>query len=166
MKIIKGKTAEEQLKSVDTILTRFSRRLHKTVTGVITPYPISNYVQTPMDGVVLRYMFPVDGMIILGGVFIEDMPKSGVNVYAVIHAEEGHKSETFFVDRKSFLVKPNIDVSAGSRLVLSVIPKADEQVSGIWVSFLWAPEIKDGIIKRFLIDGLERIEKNAVSEEE
>lgn len=165
MKIIKGKTTEEQMKSVDVILNRFSRRLHKTVTGVLSPYPISNYTQSPVNGVVLKYMFPINGRILLGCVFIEDMPKSGVDIYAVVHTEEGHKGETFFAKKQSILIRPNIDVVAGSRLVLSVMPKAEEQVSGIWVSFLWVPEIGDSVIKQFLIDDLEKVREDALHKE-
>lgn len=157
MKVIKGKTTEEQMKSVDTILKRFSKRLHKTVTGVISPYPISSFVQEPGEGPVLRYMFPISGTVLIGSIFIEDMPKSGVDIYAVIYVKDEIKSETFFSKKQSIFIRPNIDIAAGSRLVLSIKPKADEQVFGVWTSFLWAPAIKDSVIKQFLISDLDRV---------
>ena len=164
MKVIKGETLEEQMKHVDTVLKRFSRRLHKTVVGVIPPYPISGYVQSSIDGVVLRYMFPAEGRIILGALHIEEMPKSGVDVYAVVHLEDIHKSEVFFTKKASVLIRPDIDVVARSRLTLSVKAKGEEQVSGIWASLLWVPEIKDSVIKRFLVDGLDKVEEENASE--
>jgi len=163
MKIIKGETVEEQIKHIDTLLKRFSRKLHKTVVGIVPPYPISNYVQSPIDGVVLKYMFPADGKIVLGVLHIEDMPKSGIDIYAVVHFDETQKSETFFTKKESILIKPDIDIVAGSRLTLSVKTNGEELVSGVWVSLLWVPEIRESIVKQFLIDELDKIGKKNAS---
>lgn len=165
MKIIKGETTEKQIEHIDTILKRLLRRTHKTTTGIISPYPISSYVQSPIGGVVLRYMFPVDGKVTLGALFIETMPKSGVDIYAVVHLEDTHKSEMFFTKKASVLIKPDIDIVAGSRLVLSVRAKGEEEVFGIWASLLWVPEVKDSAVKQFLIDELDKVEENALLEE-
>lgn len=166
MKVIKGETLEEQMKHVDTILKRFSRRLHKTTAGIISPYPISSYVQSPIGGVVLRYMFPISGKITLGALYIEGMPKSGVDIYAVVHLEETYKSEVFFTKEASILIEPDIDIVAGSRLVLSVRAKGEEEVFGIWTSLLWVPEVRDSVVKQFLIDELDKAEEENASESE
>lgn len=165
MKIVKGDTVEKQIKHIDVILDRFSRRLHKNTIGIIPPHPISNCVSLlPTDGVVLRYMFPIDGSIILGALHIDNMPKSGVDVYTVAHVGDSPKSETFFTKKQLTIVKPDISVSAGTRLVVSVRVKDGEQVSGVWVSLLWVPEIKGTVIKQFLIDELERKGLESVNE--
>ena len=164
MKIIKGETTEKQIEHIDTILKRLLRKTHKTAAGIISPYPISSYVQSPIGGVVLRYMFPAVGKITLGALFIETMPKSGVDICATIYLEDAHKSEVFFTKKVSVLIKPDIDVVAGSRLVLSVRTKDEEDVYGIWTSLLWVPEVKDSITKQFLIDELDKIEEENASE--
>ena len=63
MKIVKGSTVEQQIRSIDGILNSWNRRIPRKITGVITPFPISGYANNPQDKVILRYMFPVDGKI-------------------------------------------------------------------------------------------------------
>ena len=158
MKLIKGETLEEQMKHVDTILKRMSMKLHKTITGVITPFPISGYVSNPIDKVVLRYMFPADGKITVGGTFIESIPKEGIDIYLNIHRVDGNiDSKSIFVKKQSVMIKPDVDVFCGDRLVISIDSKGGESVSGVWTSFLWVPNIRDSEVKKFLIDDLERI---------
>ena len=157
MKLIKGETLESQMRSVDKILDRFSRRLHKTVTGVITPFPISGYVSSPVGKVILRYMFPADGRITVGGAFIESIPKGGIDIYLNIHRVDGNiDSKSIFVKKQSIVIKPDMDVFCGDRLVISVDSKGGESVSGVWTSFLWVPTVRDSEIKKFLLDDLER----------
>lgn len=167
MKIVKGKTVEEQIKHIDTILDRFSRRLHKTTAGIISPYPISNFVKSSSDRVVLRYVFPIDGMIPLGTLHIDNMPKSGVDIYVVAQAGDVHRSETLFTKRQFTVIRPDVKVAGGTRLTVSVVPRNGEDVSDIWISLLWVPEIRGTVVKQFLIDELDRMgRENALSEEE
>ena len=158
MKIIKGETLEKQMNHVDRILKSYSIRLHKTVTGIITPFPISNYSETSADGVVLRYMFPAYGKVTIGGMFVEDMPKHGVNVVATIYRGQAVDSKTFFSKRQSIIINPDIKVSAGDRMLIKVeTVSSEESVSGIWIAFLWTPEVKDSVVKELEINDLEKI---------
>ena len=160
MKMIKGETLEKQMRHVDRILRQYSHRLHKTVTGVITPFPISGYSEAPIDDVVLRYMFPADGKITVGGLFVEDMPKHGVDITTTILQTSTQISNTVFSKKQSIIVTPNVKVSAGDRLIIRVIPVSNEEtVSGIWITFLWTLAIKDSEIKQFLIKDLEKNEE-------
>jgi len=161
MKIIKGGTLEEQMKSVDVILDRFSRRLHKTARAIVTPYPISSYVDTPIEDIVLKYMFPTNGTLKAGYMFVEKMPKSGVDLLIDIGIGELHRSEQTFTKKSPITIQPNISISAGSRLTVKVIPK-EEEVSGIWIAFLWAPDVKNVVVKEFLIDELNKISGNNI----
>lgn len=159
MKMIKGETLEKQMKHVDRILKQYSHRLHKTVTGVITPFPISGYSETPIDDVVLRYMFPASGKVVVGGVFIEKMPKNGVDILTTIYRGSIMESRTFFSKRQSTVIEPNVDIVVGDRLIVKVLTvKPEESVSGIWTAFTWSPEVKDSVIKQFLIKDLEKNE--------
>jgi hypothetical protein len=154
MRILKGSTLEEQMKSVDTILSRQSRRLNKTAKAIVTPFPISNYVDIPIDNVVMKYMFPADGTISVGYLCVEKMPREGVNLLMRIDIGELYREEQMFVKKSPLLIKPNISISAGSRLTVSVVPREGE-ISGVWIAFLWSPEVKNAVIKKFLIDELE-----------
>ena len=165
MKMIKGETLEAQIKHVDRILKSYSHRLHKTVTGIITPFPISSYSETPVDNVVLRYMFPANGTITVGGLFIENMPKDGVDISTIIYQEFTQISDTVFSKRQSIIVEPNVKINASDRLLIKVVPKVEgETVSGIWIAFLWTPAVKDSEIKPFLIDALEKGDIDALFE--
>ena len=165
MKIVKGNTIEKQIEHIDVILDRFSRKLHKTTSGIISPYPISNYSMSA--GIVLRYVFPIDGEIPLAAMYIESMPKSGVNVHTIIEIGESRKSDTQLVKRKSVVIRPNIQLKGGTRISVGVTPVNDEEEAcGIWVSLIWVPSIRGAVVKQFLIDELERIGREAVECEE
>jgi len=159
MKMIKGDTLEKQIKHIDRILKLQSRRLHKTVTGVITPFPISGYCENPEEGIVLRYMFPAGGKITVGGMFVENMPKQGVNIETIVYQKLTHISKIAFSKRQSIMIEPNANVDAGDRLLIKVTSvNKEEVVSGIWIAFLWTPAVKDSEIKPFLISALEKTE--------
>ena len=162
MKLIQGETIEEQMKHVDVILKRMSLKLHKTVVGVITPFPISGYASVPVNKVVLRYMFPADGTITIGVAFIENMPAEGIDIYINLHRGDAVESTSVFTKKQAVMVEPDAEVIVGDRLVVSIDPKGQGEVSGIWTSFLWTPKIRNAEIRQYLIDDLERIgEENA-----
>ena len=163
MKLIKGETLENQMRSVDKILDRFSRRLHKTATGIITPFPISNYVQTPADGVILKYMFPAGGKILSGVMYIEDMPKDGVDLYTVLWRNKASDSRSLFTRRNLTIVHPNIDVLMGDRLTISIVAKGGAEPCGIWISLLWEPKVSDAVVKKFLIEELDEQQKEELN---
>ena len=165
MDIIKGDTVEKQMKHLNVLLKRMSKKLHKTVVGVITPFPISGYTKDPVDSVVLRYMFPSSGKITVGGAYIESMPKDGIDIYTNIHRGDSVLSNSVWTNKKYVLINPDVEILAGDRLVISVVSKGGD-VSGIWVSFLWVPEVKDSEVKQFLIEDLERISEENVREEQ
>ena len=168
MKLIKGETLESQMRSVDKILDRFSRRLRKTASGIVTPFPISNYVHTPSNGVVLNYMFPAAGKILFGAMHIEDMPKDGVDLYTVLWRDKISDSRSLFTRKGLTVIHPNIEVLMGDRLTVSVIAKGGAEPCGIWVTLLWEPKVSSAVIKKFLIAELDRQqeeEREALSEE-
>jgi len=153
MKLIKGDTLEKQMGHVDRILKSYSHRLHKTVTGVITPFPISGYAEVPIDGVVFRYMFPLNGKITIGGMLVESMPKKGIDITTTIHRGDKSESRDFFSKRKSIMIEPDVKVAAGDRLVIEVSPiDPEETVSGIWTAFMWVPNVEDAEIKQIMLN--------------
>jgi len=162
MKILKGETVEEQMKSVDTMLSRYSRRLHKTVKGIITPYPISNYIDVPIKDVALKYMFPIEGTLLIGHIYIEQMPEEGVDIFMVLGLEDKFKSEQIFTKENFVVMRPNLLIEAGSRLTVSVKPKGGSRVTGIWTALLWEPNVKETVVKKFLIDELDKVGKDNV----
>ena len=160
MKMIKGETLEKQMKHVDRILKQYSHRLHKTVTGVITPFPISGYKYMPADDdTIFHYMFPSSGKITTGGIFIDNMPKNGIDIITAVHQGDLVNSRMFFSKKQSIIIDPDADVNAGDRLIIKVKPiKFEEVVSGLWIAFTWTPKVKDAVVEQFLIEDLEKNE--------
>ena len=75
IRIPKDTDNEKKFMYIETILNRFSRRLHKTVIFATPPSIISNFVkEIPEDGIILRCVFPCSGKI-MGLTTVADMPK-------------------------------------------------------------------------------------------
>lgn len=154
MKLIKGATLKQQMNHVDRILKGFSGRLHKTVVGLVTPFPISSYSETS-EKPIIRYMFPADGKITAGGMCIEGMPKAGVSINITVCSGLECESKVVETKRQHVAISPNLEVKFGSRLIIKVDPVNDgDVVSDIWIAFLWVPAVKDTEVKQFLIDDL------------
>jgi len=162
MKIIKGETLEEQMKRVDVILSRFSRHLRKTASGIVTPFPISGYTKTLSSEPILRYMFPAPGKVLSGVMHIEEMPKNGVDLYAVLHRDEVSNTRSLYTRKKLTIVHPKIEVITGDRLSLSIVTKGGDQAVGIWISLLWEPKVPDAVVKKFLIEELDRQQEEEI----
>ena len=159
MNIIKGNTLKKQMESVDKILKAYSYRLRKTATGFVTPFPISKY--SDLSGTVLRYMFPIGGKITVGGVYIEEMPKSGVDIKVTVCSGPLCDSKSVTSKKNPVAVMPDFEVFPGTRLVVEISPANDkETASGIWIAFLWVPKVKDTEIKQFLVEDLMKIEES------
>ena len=154
MELIKGETTEQQISHVDVILKRMSRRLHKTVVGIIPPNLTFNYIKTPAeDGVLLRAIFP-SGRLIKGFMFIDKyVDKDPVNFIAEISGLQGTQSRVFTTRKQLLIFEPNLDLEIGDRLVF----KTDSplRIEGIWTGFLFQIEMKDSVQKTFVIDQLE-----------
>lgn len=138
------------------------RRAHKKITGIVTPYPISNAViGDKVEGVILRYLFPCDGKITKGMFKLGDKPKKWVSINVKLFNDQKHLIKGFMLEKKSIVVEPDLDILSGDCIEVSVVPHIDDIVKEVWVSMLWKPLIKDVEAKSFLITELE----NDISEE-
>jgi hypothetical protein len=156
---------ESRISHIETIVSRLARRSRTSATGIVTPFPISSYTDAPVNKVVLRYMFPASGMVTKGAIFIEGMPKEGVNITVSILNALGKSSQTYFTKRRDLLLEPNKSIFAGDRLVIEMEQVAPaETLSGIWIAFLWSPSVKDTQVKQFLIEELDKLEESYGSE--
>ena len=123
MKIVKGKTVEAQIKHIDLILSRFSRRLHKTTAAVITPTLVPSFKESLVNDVCLSAMFPVDGTVLIGAIYIEGMCKDGVDIHATVSGDFGTRKKSMFTKRQLTIVRPNIEVPAFSRIEIKIISR-------------------------------------------
>ncbi len=149
---------EAQIKKIDKQIERLQRRSAKVATGLITPYPIS-HVMTGDDiqGAILKYMFPCDGVITKGIIKLGEKPKGLVSIETDLVSEITSSARGFVIERLITKIDVNLKVAAGDCLTVSLKGNVDHPVKEIWISFLWTPSMKDIEAKSFLIDELEAI---------
>jgi hypothetical protein len=167
-KVIKGNTPEEKFNSVDTILSRLMRRAVKTCSAIITPFPIFAYADAPTEDPIIRYLFPVGGTILKGYVFVDVMPKKGINIETtLLQADGSSMSRTFFTKKNMAVEDVMTDVVPGVRLEVSVsLVDLQESIGGVWLSFLWIPKVSNEIAMQFILDDLDKQEKEYASQGE
>jgi hypothetical protein len=147
---------EERIKKLEIVSERLMRRARKHVVGLITPYPISNAVfGEKVEGAILRYMFPCDGVIIKGMVNLVTKPKKWVSVNVKLFSDARSIIKGFTIEKKTLTIQPNIPVTAGDCLEISIAASPEDVVKEVWISFLWTPSMKDVTAKSFLISELE-----------
>ena len=53
-------------------------------------------------------------------------------------------AKSLLVDKVSELIKPDLEVAEGDRLIVTADPvDPDEDISAIWISVLWVPSTKN-----------------------
>jgi hypothetical protein len=156
MKIVKGDTVEKQIKHIDLILARFSRKLHKTVIGVVPPIVIPFYYsQVEAGDTVLRFITPVDGTMLGGAIFIEEMEEKRMPLSIKLQSGLDIMDVGFEVKLGFSALKKEVDMKAGGRI--SVVMHGEAK--GVWLSLAFEPTVGVGKIKRMMIDELDRVEE-------
>lgn len=159
---------EKRIAFIERVVTRLTRRTRKSITALITPYPISNAIfGEDIRGTILRYMFPCEGTITKGLIKLGRKPNTGINIGVRISNNLGVESKSYVITRRALLVNPALGVSSGDCLELFIEPVAGEPpINEVWVSFLWIPTIKDIEVKSYLIEELEKDSEEFVLLEE
>jgi len=158
---IMGNTADEKFKHLERILQRFSRRLHRTVVGLVPASPIFGFSVSPAQNpFVLRAIFPADGIITKAALFVGKSNKS-VEVMATIRTGNATTSEVFVVKKKAIVEELNFPVKAGSMLEVEVLEPL-EDVANVWVGLLYEVGMKDTHQMKIAIDQLEAIAEGAL----
>jgi len=148
---------EKRIGFIETVVSRLALRANKRAIALVTPYPISNAVfGDNIKGSVLRYMFPCEGTITKGLIRLGAKSKQGIRLIIRMFDTMGGTSKEFIIDAKVFLSALDIPVKSGDCLDVLVEPvDPNEQITEVWVSFLWTPTVRDIEAKSFLISELE-----------
>jgi len=154
---IKGDTVEKKFTHVERILQRFSRRLHKTVIGLIPASPIFGYCESSIkDATVLRAIFPADGIITHTAMRAEKCNKGSLVTVNVTSGNE-ELIKTFPLKARAVVQEVNFPVEAGDSLMIEVVDESEEGVFGVWVGLLYQVGMKDLASTKFLIDQFEAL---------
>lgn len=145
----------KRIEDLERTTERLMRRAGKKTSALITPYPISNAVfGVKVEGVILRYMFPCDGVISKGMFRLNKKPKNEVYGLAKIFNDNEEHSKGFTITKKSLSAILDIEIKSGDCLEIS-ITAVEDILTEVWVAFLWKPTMFDIEVKSFLIEELE-----------
>ena len=161
---VKGKTADEKLKSINVVLRHFSRRLSHKIVGLIPSAPVMKFVVPDEDGVVLKMICPADGTITQGCAYIESEDK---RVSLRIQLRRGSRAEEDLHDLRTNVSLPfrfNTEVKIGDMITLLVEePVIDglrvSRVKGVWLGFLYEVSPKGLGRVDFVLEQLEKMEE-------
>lgn len=153
---------EERIKKLEGTVKRLIRKsTKKTVSAILTPYPISNCVAGEnVSGTVLKYMFAARGVINKGQIRFDKKLAAGVRITILLENDLGGQSKSYIASGNQMLIEPDLEVFSGDRLTVSVNPNDPENgvLSEIWIAFIWTPHVGEATVKSFLIDKLGEIE--------
>ena len=147
---------EKRIAFIERVIMRLSRRTNKNMTALITPYPISNAVfGEDVRGVILRYMFPCEGVISTGIISVNEKPKNTTDIIIDLFHGDGVRSISYVISNKTLPLEIDLDVKAGDKLELSINPSGTQKLVEVWASLLWTPSVNDVKAKSFLFDDIE-----------
>lgn len=113
-----GETLEEKVGNVETILRRLLRRTPQKATIVIPPIPFCSYVSSVADdGLLARWVFPTDGMIVGIHVYagmVADKVKPSLLIMVSTDSEGAIKHVPYTL--RSTYAEMKIPITAGSRI--------------------------------------------------
>lgn len=148
----KDATVEERLNKIEKTLKRLFLRARKKTTAVVPPFPITTVIEEGSESK-LYYMFPCDGTIKKSAVVLEKKPEESLMVDISIMGEITGTSKKTVLDDRVVVTEPELNVSSLDRLTVTIDGAGYEKA---WISILWTPIMKEGQIKNFLIDELEK----------
>jgi len=151
-----GKTTEEKFGKVEQTLQRFSRRLSKTIIGVIPPTIIQGFAHEPdEDGTVFRAFIPIGGKLAGGGLYVDSYSTNQlVTFYCNVISPDARNGMKLVTKKQSQVLSFDFNIPAMSRLVIKVDdPKA---VKDVWVGIALIIEPSEQETKQFLISELEK----------
>lgn len=153
MRVVRGSNVQAQMKSVDTILARLSRRQEIKKNYFVSPIVFSNYVEEiPEDGAIMRFLVGVHGKLSMLSIIAETIPKDvkGGEISVRIATHGIVKTESAWAKKGKGTIEDDIAVEPLSQVTISF---SEPLVKNIWVSVLVIPEIDGRYIKSERITG-------------
>ncbi len=145
---------EKRVDLIEKQILRLFRRRKKKTSIVAHPHTISiASFGEDVRGDILNYMFPCGGAL---SKCIVDVGKLKIDAVVRIRIEKplGYSAESYVIDKSTLIIPLDIKINSGDKLLVSVFPESEKNLTEAWVSLLWAPYLDEGQIKSFLIDDL------------
>ncbi len=138
---------EKRIGFIERVVSRLVRRAKSSIKVIQSPYPM--ICTGPMS-----CMFPSNGVWNKMVVKLLKAPKGGATVVCKVDATA--EMYTRYPVKELFIEEVNMNVKVGNLVRAWVEPVVEgEEVGEYFISLLWTPTIKEGTIRKFLIDDLE-----------
>lgn len=172
---VKGNTAEQKLKHMETVVTRLARRAHKTVGVAIPPIPISLYIPDAgsvrgIGGGIISYLSPIGGEIkkIFAKILWAGFGSGSLHVE--VDRNKDITGSLFSLSKNSNSFDSSISLNEGDEVVISLHDMRGKRIEdpipqfAMIVSFLFVPIVSKESIKETAIDALEEKVNEVVSD--
>jgi len=156
---------KDRLSKLEMVVTRLARRIHKTVVGIIPSLPLSACISgEEVKGEILRVLV-FKGNISKGVIIFNNKPRN-VLLEVSILSDQGAETRTINLDRQKTLFDLDIDTSDGSMIKVSIWSTDEKyRITEVWLGVLWNPHMSNNKIEQRLIEELDKVANNNVSEE-
>jgi len=156
---------KDRLSKLEMVVTRLARRIHKTVVGIIPSIPLSACISgEDVKGEILRVLV-FKGNISKGVIIFNNKPRN-VLLEVSILSDQGAETRTINLDRQKTLFDLDIDTSDGSMIKVSIWSTDEKyRITEVWLGVLWNPHMSNNKIEQRLIEELDKVANNNVSEE-
>jgi len=155
---LKGDTPEKKFKHLERILQRMSRRLQKTVIGLVPSSPVFGFCADPMSDAVMRVIFPADGIITKVAVFFGKRGKDNPEIEIKLEqmGSTGHEAYAIPIPKKGIVADVDYTVRAGTRVQATVV-NPTEEVGDVWIGFLYEVGMQDLAKSKIAIEQFEQL---------
>lgn len=140
-RLVKGKSIDEQISSIDIILSRLRLPHQMNKVGLISPIPISAFTEGP--DIPLRFMFAGKGVISDLCIHIDGLPKSGMSIDTAIYSGLDKMARVVVIKKPSTTTTLDFVTKAKDRVEIKFenVVKEEPKPNAIWIAFLWIPDI-------------------------
>jgi hypothetical protein len=139
-----GKSVEEQLSYIGTILSRLNAKSDSTqeIVSLISPSPVYGYIaKTGSDGVIFKFLVPADGKIKRACLAIEHIEGKDPAKFTIEQKGIKGLSSKFFETTKNLIIE-DFDIPVFTGDMLSLTTQTPEIVSGLYVTMVYEVAIK------------------------
>lgn len=152
-RVINGSNTRAQMKSIDTILARLTRRQQIKKSYFVSPVVFSNYLEEiPEDLIVLRFMAGIEGTLARLAAVAEVIPegvKGGELSVEVVTNGVSRKSSAWVKSGKG-IIDDELSVEPTSQVKVGF---SESHIGGVWVSALIIPSIDARFVKTEKVTG-------------
>ena len=150
---LQGSTLEKKLQHVEKILRSFRRRLSPTAVTIVPPIPIMNYIDDPVEQVLLRFMAPADGHLVCAAIKVEELVEKPVTLTINLVGKSLSQIQNVEVKQNLTVHRENFSMAIGDTLTLLI--DRPTVVKRVWITALFQVHVQYCDKEKFLIEALE-----------